>query len=177
MCIYLLKKSLNLGKISKEIWQFVASLPILTSSREKELFVTMTTLFSQSSLFALTRSDHCYSRATLIKLFSLTVFSASEALLSAKGNGSLMNTSTELSKIISPLPSVYQTSRKCQYSTRDFCFVGTCQAFLLWIQLDWSKSKVTVENLSFLQIHSLFSMYWNMTSRSEIFHSNITKWF
>lgn len=65
-----------------------------------------------------------------------------------------MDTYTELSKIMPPVPSVCRTSIRYEYSTRYFYFVSTCQAFLLWIQLDWTKSKVTFGDLSFLQIHS-----------------------
>lgn len=120
--------------------------------------VTMTTLFSKNSpmypicinlewsLLLNGNSDKA--------LFSSTVFSTSEALLTAKENGSQMDTYTELSKIMSPVPSVCQTSIRYEYSTRYFYFVSTCQAFLLWIQLDWTKSKVTFGNLSFLQILS-----------------------
>lgn len=44
---------LYLGKVSKETWPRVASLTILSSRREKVLSVTMTILFSQSSLLYL----------------------------------------------------------------------------------------------------------------------------
>lgn len=47
-----------LGKVSKETWPCVASWTILSSSREKVLSVTMTTLFFQSSLLHLICTKH-----------------------------------------------------------------------------------------------------------------------
>lgn len=119
--------------------------------------VTMTTLFSKNSLMypiCINQEWSLLFNGNSDKTLFSTVFNTSEALLSTKENGSQMDTCIEFSKIMSPVPSVCQTSIRHEYSTRYFYFVSTCQAFLLWIQLDWTKSKVTFGNLSFLQIHS-----------------------